>query len=692
MQDRNGKGGSIEPLKYPKSIAFIVSNEFCERFNYYGMRTILVLYMTIKLGYNDNTATVLFHIFTSLVYFFPIMGAIIADSYLGKFRTILYLSCVYAIGSCMIAAGAIPTLNLPAQSMTVIGLLLIGIGSGGIKPCVAAFGGDQFKIPEQAKQLATFFSLFYFSINAGSLISTYLMPVLRNDVHCFGELSCFSLAFGVPGALMVVSIFIFVAGKSKYIVKKPTGNVIVEVTKCILHAISEKSKQTQRDVSHWLNYAEPKYSKQMISDVKSVLKILLLFLPLPLFWALFDQQGSRWTFQATRMNGDIGFTEIKPDQMQLINPLLILVFIPLFDCAIYPVLSVIGLKRPLQKLAAGGVLAGIAFLISGFVELQLQKTYPVFPGPNESQIRIFNGLPCTYELQNFTGTPESNQLNNLGLFKYSQDASLSSSKLAVLSTSAPNCESYSTNLNITAGQSDSFFIYGDKNQPSIKSFEDKIDKSKSGNPYVRVLSNLNAVNEIRFVFKNGETAKSIPNDSIEQFEVVPEEYTIFADDIKISNIEVSLGGVYTVVLSNSSSGNAELKLHEITIPNTVHMLWLIPQYFIMTAGEVMFSVTGLEFAYSQAPVNMKSLLQASWLLTVALGNVIVVIIAKAKFFDSQAYEFFLFAVMMFVDMAIFALLAMRYKYVNSSKSDEAENGIPIEDTKKTFTNNAFQED
>lgn len=117
--------------------------------------------------------------------------------------------------------------------MTVIGLLLIGIGSGGIKPCVAAFGGDQFKIPEQAKQLATFFSLFYFSINAGSLISTYLMPVLRNDVHCFGELSCFSLAFGVPGALMVISIFIFVAGKLKYIVKKPTGNVIVEVTKCI---------------------------------------------------------------------------------------------------------------------------------------------------------------------------------------------------------------------------------------------------------------------------------------------------------------------------------------------------------------------------------------------------------------------------------------------------------------------------
>lgn len=97
-------------------------------------------------------------------------------------------------------------LNLPAEQFTIVGLILIGIGSGGIKPCVAAFGGDQFKIPEQAAQIATFFSIFYFAINAGSLISTYLMPFVRQDVHCFGDLSCFSLAFGIPGALMIVSL------------------------------------------------------------------------------------------------------------------------------------------------------------------------------------------------------------------------------------------------------------------------------------------------------------------------------------------------------------------------------------------------------------------------------------------------------------------------------------------------------
>lgn len=156
-------------------------------------------------------------------------------------RTILWLSLVYAMGSVLIAFGAIPVLNLPAKALTVIGLLLIGLGSGGIKPCVSAFGGDQFKLPEQAKQLASFFSLFYFAINAGSLLSTTITPILREDVHCFGDESCFSLAFGVPAVLMVVSVAVFVFGRYMYVVKKPGGNMLVLVWKCIFVSISDFS-------------------------------------------------------------------------------------------------------------------------------------------------------------------------------------------------------------------------------------------------------------------------------------------------------------------------------------------------------------------------------------------------------------------------------------------------------------------
>ncbi len=86
------------------------------------------------------------------------------------------------------------------------GLFIIAIGTGGIKPCVSAFGGDQFVRPQQDKQLVAFFSVFYFSVNAGSLISTFVTPILREDVHCFNKDSCYPLAFGVPAILMIVAV------------------------------------------------------------------------------------------------------------------------------------------------------------------------------------------------------------------------------------------------------------------------------------------------------------------------------------------------------------------------------------------------------------------------------------------------------------------------------------------------------
>jgi len=117
--------------------------------------------------------------------------------------------------------------------LTFVGLALIAVGSGGIKPCVAAFGGEQFKMPEQAKQLAMFFSLFYFSINFGSFISTLVTPILREDVKCMGMDDCFPFGFGLPAILMAVSIVIFISGKFMYRILPIQGNMFVKILKCI---------------------------------------------------------------------------------------------------------------------------------------------------------------------------------------------------------------------------------------------------------------------------------------------------------------------------------------------------------------------------------------------------------------------------------------------------------------------------
>ena len=137
-------------------------------------------------------------------------------------------------------------------------------------------------------------------------------------------------------------------------------------------------------------------------------------------------------------------------------------------------------------------------------------------------------------------------------------------------------------------------------------------------------------------------------------------FRILMDDLSLGNLQVDQGGVYSLIVARDPETNIHRSLiHTLTTPNSVHIFWLLPQIFVITVGEIMFSVTGLEFSYSQAPDSMKSVLQAAWLLTTAFGNVIVILIAESKAFDDRASEFFMFACLMLVDMALFMFLAWR---------------------------------
>lgn len=686
--------------KYPKSVFFIVSNEFCERFSYYGMRTILAIYLRNVLLYSDDDSTVIYHVFVMLCYFFPLIGAMLADTLLGKFRTIFYISIVYALGNVVVAlASATGAIDVPGRELTIVGLLLIAFGTGGIKPCVSAFGGDQFKLPQQERQLQQFFSLFYFAINSGSLISTFVTPILRQDVRCLDQSTCYPLAFGIPAILMIVSVMVFVVGKRLYIIKKPEGNVVLQVCKCIGHALVRKGKLKKHEKrEHWLDYADDKYDKTLISDTKGTLRVLFLFLPLPIFWALFEQQGSRWTFQATRMKGELGSWSLKPDQMQVVNPLLILLFIPLFEAVLYPLMAKCNIKRPLQKLGIGGVLAAVAFVISAVVELQLQDTYAVLPQNGEAQLRIFNGLNCS-------ATVNGSKMEPLDFWK-AQNVSVLGEEtfhIDIQNNGACNyildCEE--CYVNVTEKQASSYLLTHDDNStmlvPLVTSSSDfdVIDKSTSGDPLVRVIYNLKS-EQCTLTFKDVDDGPSTdfilsPETHTTETEELPTAiYEVSLNGSRLSEQKLEIGGVYTLLVIEEENGTIQARLLTVTEPNSMHMLWLIPQYFVMTLGEVMFSITGLAFAFTQASVSMKSVLQAGWLLTTAFGNLIVVIIAEAKFFDSQANEFFLFAGLMLVDMGIFALMAMKYKYVKMPEAEDEEvnksKDVPLKERKSSERN------
>ncbi|CAG9558248.1 unnamed protein product [Danaus chrysippus] len=662
----------MQKLPYPKAVGFIVTNEFCERFSYYGMRTILSLYLRDKLGYGDDNATVIYHVFTMFAYFFPLLGAMIADGWLGRFRTIFYLSLVYATGSVLISVAAMPPVKLPQLEFTIIALFLIAFGTGGIKPCVSAFGGDQFKLPEQERYLGYFFSLFYFAINAGSLISTFLTPILRADVHCFGENDCYSLAFGVPGVLMIVSIIFFVAGKRLYVTKTPTGNVLAKVSQCIGHAIVKSCKSKDKR-EHWLDRADDKFDTNLIEDIKALLRVLVLFIPLPVFWALFDQQGSRWTFQADRMEQDIGSWTLKADQMQVLNPLLILVFIPLFEVAIYPFLTWCKLiKKPLHKMIWGGILAAFAFVISGIVELQLLPTYGTPVSEGLAQLRLYNGQNCNYTL-NFTLDNKTESFM-IGPLEYYEKLDISAHDFVELPYSLQgernsDCENSEFNgkFDLKEKVANSFFLRNE----SLRGFEDNNEKAIDG-VNLRFLSNVISPVSINIESTKGNKTKMALNSSdMSQIHLSKGTYNILVGDVEVlTGYSLKAGAVYTFNLYETNNGSYLINPIMITPPNSVHILWLVPQYVVMTMGEVMFSVTGLEFSFTQAPATMKSVLTSVWLLTVAFGNLIVVLIVEGKFLDAQWKEFFLFAGLMMLDMFIFTSMAFRYKYVEYKSSTE----------------------
>lgn len=309
------------------------------------------------LKFSDNVSTVFFNGFTVICYLTPLLGSIIADGYIGKFKTIFSVSIIYAAGQIVLAFSSIKNSEAPIHPyLDLAGLVIIAFGTGGIKPCVASFGGDQFE-KGQERMLSLFFSVFYFSINAGSMISTFISPLMRSK-SCLGQDSCYPMAFGIPAILMIVATVIFMLGSFSYKKPPPKENVFAEVFYVMKKAISNKGKGQKRD--NWLQYylnthtceSDPKclelrrekrnntlcQKAQFVDDIRQLLKVVIMFLPVPVFWSLYDQQGSVWLIQAIQMDCHLwGSTLLLPDQMQTLNAVLILVFIPIFQVIVYPI-------------------------------------------------------------------------------------------------------------------------------------------------------------------------------------------------------------------------------------------------------------------------------------------------------------------------------------------------------------------
>lgn len=327
--------------RMPAGIPYIISNEFAERFCFYGINSILAVYMVQFLQFTDADAATWQSLFKSGAYFFPLLGAIISDVFLAKFRTIIIFSLVYCTGTAV--------LSLTSDSTGLaIGMALIALGTGGIKPCVSTNVGDQFTARNQ-HLIERAFSWFYLSINAGSAISIFMCPWLLND-PAWGP----KYAFGIPGIMMFVATLVFWMGRRRFAIVPPAGKA-------------------------WFKDVFSAGGAALIS------RLLVIYFFVACFWMLWDQSnGNTWTLQAQsslmdkRLNlfGLFEFT-LLPAQLQVVNGLLILTLVPIFSYGLYPLMGRFFTVTPLRKIGIGLFTTASSFLIVAWIEQQIQDGHTV---------------------------------------------------------------------------------------------------------------------------------------------------------------------------------------------------------------------------------------------------------------------------------------------------------------------------
>src|SRR5438876_9507442 len=343
----------------PPQVPFIIGNEACERFSFYGMRNILTVFLIDWLLRNavpsstarEASAKAVFHLFVFGVYFTPLLGGFLADRFLGKYRTILYISLLYCAGHACLAL-----FNDDPKGFYA-GLVLIALGSGGIKPCVSALVGDQFTA-ENKHLVNKVFAIFYWSINLGSFFASLLIP---KTLRLFGP----SVAFGIPGVLMAIATIVFWLGRNYYVKVPPTGADPHSFFAVIRSALRDRGQG-----GPILDRARTEHPEEAVEGVKAVFRVLSIFAFIPFFWMLFDQKASTWVVQARSMNLRIGSWTFEPAQMQLVNPALVMVLIPFTAGVVYPFFKRLGWElTPLRRMPIGIALGATSFVIAGLLNV-----------------------------------------------------------------------------------------------------------------------------------------------------------------------------------------------------------------------------------------------------------------------------------------------------------------------------------
>jgi len=612
---------TLSPVKtdrYPSGIPYIVGNEGAERFSFYGMKAILYVYMTAlfvrfmdegmvpdaELGAAQANATEVVHLFIAGVYLFPLIGAVLSDRLLGKYHVILFVSLIYCLGHGVLAvAGRLGEMGnyAGAEMGMYIGLSLIALGSGGIKPCVSANVGDQFT-KENGHLVSRVFQIFYFIINFGSFFSTLTTPLLYRH---FGP----EIAFGVPGILMGIATIVFWMGRKRFVLQppKPGGKLgAIDFTATVL-LFSPFFAVIYGYFVMWEHFEVP----EGVTGFALAGPIAGYYWPL-LAGVVVAMGLGYWLFTIRqRMKPDDGFlammvysfrnrAQLQPGQT-------------FFDTA----------RKKFGQEAGDGPPAVLRIML-------------VF-----SMVSFFWAL---FDQHSSTWIQQAREMN------------------LVLTVPSVLWVTFLASAIIGAVYGGTWLMLFVSNV--------RIPWMVSVGLVLVLLLAMGVAGIIDFFGGNMrnvtlQASQIAALNPLMVMLIIPLLNVAVWSPLRKRGIEVPPLRKMTIgmFLAAAAFGLAALLQARIegAGANEVHVLWQVGQYFVITTAEVLVSVTGLEFAYTQAPRAMKSTIMGFWLLCVTMGNLIVAFLAPLQETFALSEFFWLFTGLMVAAAVIFSILAYFYR-------------------------------
>ncbi|CAL4913447.1 unnamed protein product [Urochloa decumbens] len=400
----------------------ILGNEFCERLAYYGIAKNLITYLKVKLHLGNLEAARTVTTWQGTCYLTPLIGALLADSYWGKYWTIAVFSSVYFIGLAILTLSAsVPALQPPTCLGTAcaeagllqygvffIGLYMIALGTGGIKPCVSSFGADQFDDTDPAERAkkSSFFNWFYFCINMGSFISGTIIVWIQDN-------SGWGIGFAIPAISMALAIASFFAASNKYRFQKPGGSPVSRVCQVVVAAFHKRHAELPNDMSllyevdgqisaiegsrklehtNELEFLD-RAAIVLSGDVKSAstdswklctvtqveeLKIMIRMFPIwattIMFFAVYAQNSSLFVEQGMVLDKRVGSFKIPPASLSTFDVISVIIWVPLYDRVLVPIArKFTGREKgfsQLQRMGIGLVLSILAMVSAALVEFK----------------------------------------------------------------------------------------------------------------------------------------------------------------------------------------------------------------------------------------------------------------------------------------------------------------------------------